>query len=113
MPNFHGLRRFMRIDRSRHAVDRAVDDELQFHFDMTVRDLMANGLSPDDARREARRRFGDTQRTREHLTTIDRAREGVERRTEWWNAFAQDVRYAVRGLRLKPGFATAVVVTLG
>jgi len=86
MARLSGLRRFVRIDRSRGAVDRAVDDELQFHFDMTTRDLMANGMSPDEARREAERRFGDVRRTRERLSAIDRAREGSERRAEWWGA---------------------------
>src|SRR5512132_3574110 len=108
-----GIRRLLHIERDRAGVDRAVDDELQFHFDMTMRDLMANGMSPDDARRETERRFGDLQRTRERLATIDRSRIDRERRAEWWSAFAQDLRYAVRGLRLKPGFALAVIVTLG
>ena len=113
MRRFPGLRRLMRIDRGARDVDRAVNDELQFHFDMAVRDLMNSGLTPDEARREAERRFGDVQRTRERLATIDRARAGKQRRAEWWSAFAQDVRYALRGLRLKPGFAAAVIVTLG
>ncbi|MGH9889560.1 MAG: ABC transporter permease, partial [bacterium] len=73
---------------------------------------MSNGMTPDDARREAERRFGDVEHTRERLATIDRAFAGQERRTEWWNAFRQDVRYAIRGFRLKPGFALAVIVTL-
>ena len=110
---FPGLKRLLRIDRGRATVDRAVDDELRFHFDMTMRDLMASGMTPDDARRETERRFGDVQRTRERLTTIDRARVGQQQRAEWWSGFAQDFRYALRGLRLKPWFAVAVVLTLG
>ena len=113
MTRIPGLRRLMRLDRGAAGVQREVDDELQFHFEMTLRELMAGGMSPDDARREARRRFGDLQRTRARLTSIDRARVEREQRAEWWSALAQDVRYAVRGLRLKPGFAAAVVVTLG
>ena len=113
MNRFPGLKRLMRVERDRAGVERAVDDELQFHFDMTMRDLMAKGMNPDDARRETERRFGDVQRTRERLATIDRARAGRERRVEWWSGFAQDFRYAARGLRLKPGFAIAVIVTLG
>ena len=110
---FPGLRRLLRIDRGAATVDRAVDDELRFHFDMTVRELMTGGMKPDDARRETERRFGDVQRTRERLATIDRSRVGQERRAEWWSAFAQDFRYALRGLRLKPWFAVAVILTLG
>src|ERR1700759_794605 len=113
MARFDGVRRRLHITRDGSSVERAVNDELQFHFDMTVRDLMQNGLSPDEARREAERRFGDVQRTRERLTHIDRARMSQERRAEWWTAFVQDFRYALRGLRLKPGFALAVILTLG
>ncbi|HSQ31207.1 MAG TPA: ABC transporter permease [Gemmatimonadaceae bacterium] len=113
MPPIPGIRRLMRLDRDTAGLQRAVDDELQFHFDMTMRELMAKGMSPEEARREARRRFGDVQIARERLTTIDEARAVRERRTEWWSAFAQDLRYAVRGLRLKPWFAAAVIATLG
>src|SRR6185312_3259736 len=113
MPRIPGLRRVFHVDRGGRAVDRAVDDELQFHFDMTMRDLMSRGMNEDDARAEATRRFGDVGATRERLATIDRARAGHERRAEWWSAFAQDLRYAIRGLRLKPGFAIAVILTLG
>jgi predicted permease len=113
MPRIPGLRRLVRIERDGAGIDRAVDDELQFHFDMTMRDLVANGMTPDDARREAQRRFGDVDATRERLTTIDRSLVGRERRAAWRSAFAQDFRYAVRGWRLKPGFAIAVILTLG
>jgi hypothetical protein len=78
----------MHVDRDRAGVDRAVNDELEFHFDMTVRDLVKNGMTPDEARREAQRRFGDVERTRERLATIDRSRTGQERRAEWWSACA-------------------------
>jgi len=103
----------MHIQRDGAGIDRAVDDELRFHFDMTVRELMADGMNAKDAQREAERRFGDVQRTRERLTTIDRSRLGRERRVEWRSAFVQDTRYALRGLRAKPGFALAVIITLG
>lgn len=112
MARFPGIRRLLHVQRGAN-VERAVNDELQFHFDMTMRDLMARGMNEDDARKETQRRFGDVQRTRERLATIDRARIGQEHRAEWWSAFAQDLRYALRGLRLKPGFAASVIITLG
>ena len=31
----------------------------------------------------------------------------------WWESFVQDLRYAARGLRAKPGFTIAVMLTLG
>ena len=103
----------MRVDRDRAGVDRAVDDEIGFHFEMTLKELRAAGMSDDDARREAIRRFGDVDRTRARLANIDRTRVERERRTERWSAFSQDLRYALRGIRLKPGFAAGVVLTLG
>ena len=76
MARVHGIRRLLRITRNRRGIERAVDDELQFHFDMTMRDLMASGMTPDEARKESQRRFGDVERTRERLATIDRSRLG-------------------------------------
>lgn len=113
MTRIPGIRRLFHIRRDRVSVERAVDDELQFHFDMTTRELMAHGMSPDDARREAERRFGDVNTHRERLAAIDRAQADTARRAEWWSGIAQDLRYAVRGVRRKPGFAAAVVLTLG
>src|SRR5215813_638682 len=99
-----GMRRLFRIDRGRAGVERAVDDELHFHFDMTMGALVQQGMTTDEARKETERRFGNFERTRQRLATIGRARADQERRAAWWSAFAQDLRYALRGLRLKPGF---------
>ena len=112
MPNFPGLRRFFRLDRGTDDVAKDVDTEIGFHFEMKVQELVARGLSADEARTEAMRRFGDVERTRARLTAIDRDRVVRARRIEWLEGFAQDVRYAVRGLRLKPGFTAGVVITL-
>src|SRR5579863_5956315 len=38
---------------------------------------------------------------------------GTTTRAPWWESFVQDLRYAARGLRAKPGFTLAVVRTLG
>ena len=108
MPRFPGIRRLLHISRGRAGIEAAVEDELRFHFDMTVRELMANGMNADDARREAERRFGNIETHRSRLAAIDRA--GA--RAQWWSAFRQDLRYALRGIRLKPGFALAVITTL-
>lgn len=106
------FRRLFRLDNDRADIERAVDDELQFHFDLTVRDLTAKGVPENEARRQAEARFGDVERTRRGLKAIDRARLNESRRTERWSSVVQDFRYAVRGLARKPGFAIAVVVIL-
>jgi putative ABC transport system permease protein len=112
MARIPGVRRFFRLEPNRSRVDDDVDRELAFHFEMTMRELMSNGMSEDDARREARRRFGDVAITREKLAAIDRARVDQRRRQDWWEAIGQDLRYAIRGLRNKPGFTLGIVITL-
>ncbi|MEP6690987.1 MAG: ABC transporter permease [Gemmatimonadaceae bacterium] len=107
------FRRFFSLDRGAADVERMVDDELRFHFDMTVKDLIARGMGAADARREAERRFGDVERTRDGLERIDHERIARTRRLEWLSGVGQDLRYAARGLRLTPAFAAGVVLTLG
>src|SRR5687767_14159174 len=106
-----GLKRFFRFERSAARLDSEIDDELHFHFDMTVRDLMARGMSEQTARDEAARRFGDVTRHRAALRAIDRQQVTQARRAEVWDVMRQDVGYALRGLRRSPGFAAAVVLT--
>jgi putative ABC transport system permease protein len=108
-----GLRRFFSVDRGARSIERDVDEELRFHFDMTVEELVRRGMNPDQARREAARRFGDVDRHRENLREIDRDRANQQRRLEVVSAVAQDIRYALRGLRTNPGLATVVALTLG
>jgi putative ABC transport system permease protein len=108
-----GLRRLLRIERGARSVERDLDEELRFHFEMTVEELVRRGMTPDEARREAAHRFGDVDRHRESMREIDRERAKQRRRVEIGSAVAQDVRYALRGLRRNPGLATVVALTLG
>ena len=46
----------------RPSVRREVEEEFSHHVEMRVRDLVAEGWSEDDARREAERRFGNIEK---------------------------------------------------
>ena len=113
MRHFTGIRRLFRIDRGAADVERDVDDELRFHLERSVQELTASGHSPEVARREAERRFGDLRAARRRLTDIDRQRVRREARAEWRESVWQDLRYSARSLARSPAFAVAAVLTLG
>jgi predicted permease len=112
MPRIPGIRRYINVGARGTAVRREVDDELAFHFAMCVDDLVAEGMSPDAARAEAERRFGNVAEVRDRLARLDRERLGDARRAAWWSALGYDARYAARGLRRSPAFTLGVVLTL-
>lgn len=107
-----GLRRIFRLDGRARQVEREVEEELAFHFAEEERRLAARGLTPEAARADAARRFGDVTRYRAELTSIDRGQARAERRADRWGALRDDVRYALRGVRRQPGFAAMVATTL-
>src|SRR5271156_5379510 len=87
----------------RQSETARLNDELQFHLDQQVKENIARGLDPDEARYAAMRSFGNPTQLRE------------EARSSWsWNwleKFLRDLRYGVRTLTRSPGFAfTAILV---
>ena len=107
------FRRLFRLDRGVRDVDAAVNDEFSFHFDMTMRELLASGMAKDAAEREAMRRFGDIELARARVSALDRDRVGQTRRVEWWSAIRQDLGYAFRAMKTNPVFTLGIVATLG
>lgn len=103
-------RRYLRFFGPDVAAD--VDDELAFHLDMRERDLVARGLTPEQARAEARRRFGDVETIRHQLRKGDSRRLRRTRRIEYVEELMQDLRYGLRTLWQHRGFSAAAVVTL-
>lgn len=96
----------------RGRVQQDVDAELQFHFHARVEELVAGGLSPDDARARAIEEFGDVSAVRQRLTEID-AR--IVRRADWserFDAWRRDLVYAARSLRRTPAVTITIIVTL-
>lgn len=96
----------------RPPVSREVDEELRFHMEMRVRELMATGMDEEEAREAAVRRLGDVERLKARMRREARRRNVGMRRRIWWDEFGQDVRFAWRQLRRAPSFTLVAVVTL-
>jgi predicted permease len=106
------MRRVFRIPFVRGRIDREIDDELAFHLDARTRKLIDAGWSPDEARREAIRQFGDVAAVRASLAELDQQRERAMSRANVIGELRQDVAFAVRTLRRNIGFTSLVVLAL-
>lgn len=107
------FRRAFRLNRRTGGdARRSVDDELEFHLEEAAEELMTAGWSEDDARAEARRRFGDVEGTRAFCADVQERRNREEGRTMVVDALRGDLRFALRTLRRSPGYTLLVVITL-
>src|SRR4029077_19861222 len=88
-----------------------VDEELDFHLQSTIDELVAAGMSREAAHDAARRKFGDVDSIGRTLYTLTRQREKTMQRSEWWQTIKQDVVFGLRQLRKAPGFTVAALAT--
>ena len=87
---------------------RDVDEEIQSHLAMAVRDRIAAGEDPASAELAAIREFGNVTLTSEATKSVWRRGWEVVAADVW-----QDVCYAARLLRRSPMFSGVVVMVLG
>lgn len=88
----------------RRRMERSMTEEMQAHLDVLTEDNIAAGMSPEEARFAAQRRFGGRDQIQEKCRD--------ERGLVWLETLGKDLRFAVRSLVRTPGFTVAVVVTL-
>jgi predicted permease len=106
------LGRVFHIDRFGRNLEGSLDEEVNFHLETRIAELVAEGRSPEEAREEALRRFGDLETVVQRCRRIDRG--GLRRRLvrELFSDILQDVRFAFRGLRRARGFVIVSVFSL-
>jgi putative ABC transport system permease protein len=107
------MKPFWYLRRGAQRIQSEVDEELRVHVDMQIEDLVARGLSPSDARREALSRFGDMAATREYCRRQDERKEQEMRRALWMDDLVQDLRIGLRGLLRAPLMTSVIVLTVG
>ncbi|HTM05102.1 MAG TPA: ABC transporter permease [Vicinamibacterales bacterium] len=81
-----------------------MDEEIDAHLDLQVQAHLDRGLTPDEARRAARRQFGNPTAVKQQA----RERDPLFH----LESFVIDVRQTLRSLRRSPGFTSAAVLTL-
>ena len=82
-----------------------LSDEIQAHLEEKTDALVAAGMPRAEAELSARRAFGNAPQVQERARDVWRFASRLEN-------LANDLRYAMRGLRQKPGFPIAVILTL-
>jgi len=98
----------------KEPIDAEIEEELAFHRDMRVRDLIARGLSPD----EARRRTASPPTGADHgalhgtLRAAALERDRQMARIQLFGELGQDATFAGRQLLKTPGFALLAILTL-
>lgn len=97
------LNRLSNLFRGR-ALEQDLDEELQFHIDARTRDNVRAGMSVEQARRDAARRFGNR--------TLARERAHEANVLGWLESFLQDLRHGGRMFVKNPEFTAVAVISL-
>lgn len=104
-------RRYLRFFGS--DVEADVEDELRFHLEAEVDELVQRGWSVEAARAEARRQFGDVAAARRICRRLAKENEKRMRRAEYLFGWRRDVAYGWRQLRRRWATTLLAVLTLG
>ena len=90
---------------ARGHVEQELSEEIDFHLEMQARKYRDAGMGAADAAALARREFGNVEVVKEDARDV--------RGTRSFEDAGQDIRYAIRSFARAPGFAFALMLTIG
>src|SRR5262245_2050424 len=106
------MKRSLRSWLWRVPIDREVDEEIGFHIEMRMRELIQRGVDPKAAREIVLARVGDISRLKRTCIDLGRKRDREMRITQWLEELRDDVTGAFRQMRASPGFTLVATLTL-
>ena len=103
-------RRYERLTGSDPLAD--VKDELRFHIESKVDELVGQGWSREDARKEAERQFGNILAVQHVGERIGEHMDRRRRFNDYWADTVRDFRFTLRTLRRDAGFTVIAILIL-